>query len=313
MGSHLNIGGIAGPATTSGLPEGIAALSRGSYFREASLDMMMSILIESASQMVGVERASIWALTGDQQELRCLAIFQRSSGHGASGLVIGEKEYPRYFRALRSGHPMAADDALLDPVMGEFAGDYLPRFNVTAILDTPIHIRGDLQGVLRLEQVGERTPWTMAQRLFAQAVANLVSLALVDYEAEEARRDALAANERLRAVLDVSPEAMCLADCESGHILDLNLQAERLLDRSREELAGKHYCTLLPREQQPQIMHAYRRLLDGAAVQPLVTEFERGDGVCVAVEVTAEVSVLSDGRRMALSVFRPLVDCKVAA
>ena len=54
------------------LQEGIASLSRGAYFKEASLDMMLSILTESAAQMSGVERVSIWALTNQQQELLCL-------------------------------------------------------------------------------------------------------------------------------------------------------------------------------------------------------------------------------------------------
>lgn len=305
MESQSNRGGNTSSGVPVGLPDGIAALSRGAYFREASLDMMLSILTESAAQMVGVDRVSIWALTDDQKELRCLELFERSSGRKTQGQVIAESDYPRYFRALRAGQPMVADEALLHPVMSEFAGDYLPRHNVAAVLDTPIHIRGELQGVLCLEQVGVGTPWTMAQRLFAQAVANLVTLALVEYEAEEARRQVSVANERLRAVLDASRDAMCLADCESGHILDLNRQAERLLERSHDDLVGKHYCTLLPRESQQQVMHAYRKLLDGLAASPLVTEIERGDGQRVCVEVTAEVSALSDGRRLALSVFRP--------
>jgi len=70
------------------------------------------------------------------------------------------------------------------------------------MLDTPIHIRGNLEGVLCLEQVGTHLSWTAMHRLFAHAVANLVTLALVEYEADEARHQARSANERLRALLD---------------------------------------------------------------------------------------------------------------
>lgn len=182
------------------LQEGIASLSRGAYFKEASLDMMLSILTESAAQMSGIERVSIWALTDDHQELRCLELYQRSAGRHSRGGSIHADQYPAYFRAMRGGTSIVADDAYFHPLTAEFAADYLPRFNVTATLDTPIHIRGELQGVLCLEQVGSRQPWTSAHGLFAQAVANLVTLALVEYEAEEARRQARAADERLRAV-----------------------------------------------------------------------------------------------------------------
>ena len=172
------------------LQEGIASLSRGAYFKEASLDMMLSILTESAAQMSGVERVSIWALTNQQQELLCLDLFELSP----------RRHSKDHFRALRAGSCISADDAYMHPLTAEFAADYLPRHGVTAMLDTPIHIRGELQGVLCLEQVGSRQPWSSAHGLFAQAVANLVTLALVEYEAEEAKLQALAASERLKAV-----------------------------------------------------------------------------------------------------------------
>jgi PAS domain S-box-containing protein len=287
------------------LHEGIASLSRGSYFREASLGMMLSILTESAAQMAGVERVSIWALTDDHQELRCLELYERSAGRHSKDDSIGASQYPNFFQALRAGTCIAADDAYLHPLTAEFAVDYLPRHKVTAMLDTPIHIRGELQGVLCLEQVGSRQPWTTAHRIFAQAVANLVTLALVEYEAEEARRQAQAASERLRAVFEASRDALFLADGDSGEILDLNRQAEVLVGRNRKDLLGRHQGCLYPVDQQQRVAGEFHRLLDGRAPWTLVTEVQRSEGGRVPVEITAEVADLSDGRRLALSIFRP--------
>ncbi len=182
------------------LQEGIASLSRGAYFKEASLDMMLSILTESAAQMSGVERVSIWALNNQHQELLCLDLFELSTRRHSKDQSIRASQYPSSFRALQAGNSIAADDAYTHPLTAEFAFDYLPRHGVTAMLSTPIHIRGDFQGVLGLEQVGTRQPWTAAHGLFAQAVANLVTLALVEYEAGEAKLQARAASARLKAV-----------------------------------------------------------------------------------------------------------------
>jgi len=283
------------------LQEGIASLSRGTYFREASLEMMLSILTESAAQMSGVERVSIWALTDDHLELRCLETYERTAGRHGKGGSLAADRYPRYFQALRAGSCIAADDVYLHPDTSEFAGDYLLQHNVTARLDTPIHIRGELQGVLCLEQVATRQPWTAAQQIFAQAVANLVTLALVEYEAEEAQ----AANERLRAVFDASRDALLLADGDSGEILDLNRQAEILIGRGRKELLGMNQGTIYPPEQQQRAAREFRRLLEGASPWALVTEVRHSEGRRMVVEVTAEVADLSDGRRLALSIFRP--------
>lgn len=193
------------------LQEGIASLSRGAYFKEAPLDMMLSILTEAAAQMSGVERVSIWALNNEYQELLCLDVFELSVRRHGKGEKIYARDYPAYFNALRLGKCISVDDAYIHPVTAEFTADYLPLHGVTAILDTPIHIRGELQGVLCLEQVGSPQPWDSSHALFAQAVANLVTLALVEHEAEEAKRQAHAAAERLRAACSKSRDARVLS------------------------------------------------------------------------------------------------------
>lgn len=287
------------------LHAGIASLSRGVYFREASLDMMLSILTESAAEMTGVERVSIWGLTDDQEELRCLELYERTAGrHGKEGSIRASC-YPNYFQALRAGGCIVADDAYLHPLTSEFAIDYLPRYKVTAKLDTPIHIRGELQGVLSIEQVGSCQPWTTSHGIFAQAVANLVTLALVEYEAGEARRQAQTASERLRAVFDASRDALFLTDGDSGEILDLNRQAEVLLGRKRKELLGRPQGSLYPEDQQQRVAGEFCRLLEGRAPWSVVTEVQGSGGRRVAVEMSAEIADLSDGRRLALSIFRP--------
>jgi GAF domain-containing protein len=186
------------------LQEGIASLSRGAFFKEAPIDMMLSILTEAAAERSGVERVSIWALNDGHEELLCLDLYEMSARRHSKGEILLARQYPSYFRALHAGSSISADDAYLHPLTTEFISDYLPRHDVLAKLDMPIHIRGELQGVLCLEQVGSSQPWTSAHVLFAQAVANLVTLALVEHEAEEAKSQAQAAAERLKAIFDAS-------------------------------------------------------------------------------------------------------------
>lgn len=287
------------------LQQGIARLSRGAYFGEASLDMMLSILTESAADICGVERASIWALTDDQRELRSLGLYERSKRLHSSGNSIDAIGHPVFFDALREGGCMVVDDVYVHPLTAEFVSYYLPRHRVTALLATPIHIRGELQGVLCLEQVGSRQPWAAAHQIFAQAVANLVTLALVEYEAGEARRKAFAAEEQLRAVINASQDAMLLADAHSGEILDVNRQAEALTGRSRAELLGRHHVSLYSVEHQPAVTGEVARMLQGGSVaRRLATEVQRSDGCRIPVSVSAEGADLSDGRRLALSILR---------
>ena len=288
------------------LQEGIASLSRGAYFKEASLEMTLSILTESAAQMSGVERVSIWALTDAQQELRCLDLYALTARQHSRGEAVRASRYPRYFMDLSSASCIAADDAYLHPSTAELAVDYLPKHKITAMLDTPIHIRGELQGVFRLEQVGFRQAWSSAHRLFAHAVANLVTLALVEYEADEARQLAASAKERLEAVLSASRDALLLTDEESGVILDANHQAEMLFGCPRCELVGMHQRQLRPKSGEEAASHGFGQLLDGLIDSVQLSEIQRCDGSVRQVEITTEIADLSDGRRLALGVFRPV-------
>lgn len=207
--------GIGRPLTSPlELQDAIACLSRGSYFKEAPLDMMFSILTEAAAQKSGVERVSIWALNNEENELLSLDLYALSTQRHSKGEILYASSYPIYFQALRSGCSISADNAYTHPLTAEFAADYLPCRGVTAMLCTPIHIRGELQGALCLEQVGSRQPWTSAHGLFAQALANLVTLALVEYEAEEARSQAQAADQRLRDIFQTSRETPVMGDRE---------------------------------------------------------------------------------------------------
>lgn len=307
MGSMLNPGGnspsLMSPAE---LQEGVATLSRGLYFKEASLDVTLSVLTEAAAQISGVERVGIWALTDDQQELRCLERYERGSGRHLSGGALSASRFPVYFGALRSEACIAADDVFAHPLTSELTVEYLQVNRISAKLDTPIHIRGVLQGVLTLEQVGVRQPWTSAHRMFAQAVANLVTLALVEYEADEARRQADLARERMQAVFEASRDALLLADGDSGVILDANRQAERLFGCARSELVGKHQRQLHPPAQQAQNVGEFSRRVNGKAVQAVTTEIQRGDGRVVPVRIETEVADISDGRRLALGIFREI-------
>ena len=122
---------------------------------------------------------------------------------------------------------------------------------------------------------------------------------------EEARRHAHAASERLRAVFNASRDALILADGESGEILDVNRQAEILVGCDRAALLGRDQGSLYPLEQRQRAAGEFRRLLEGVSPWALVTEVQHSEGRRVPVEISAEVADLSDGHRLALSIFRP--------
>lgn len=297
MNQYVFLGTGRSPMSPAQLQEGIASLSRGAYFREASLDMTLGLLTESAARLSGIERVSIWALTDCLRELRCLERFAPSSACRSHDEVLRIDEHPAYFAALARETCIAADDACCHPTTVSLAGSYLLPNGISALLATPIHIRGELQGVLCFEQIGPSHPWSVDYRLFAQAVANLVTLALVEHEAEEARRLASKADERLQVLFECTPEAMLLIDTGSDRVIDANRRAESLFGYRRQELTGRS----------PQQLYRFVEpsCADGSpATASLGAEMLAADGVARCVEVRREQADAGGGR-LAVDILRP--------
>lgn len=287
------------------LQEGFARLSRGDCFRDTSLDAVLSELTESACRLTGVERASLWALNAARTEMRCWNRYDVSLHRHGGGDLLKAEQYPVYFEALAREEAIVADNAFAHPAMVEFLSEYLPRSRVSALLDTPIHIRGELQGVFRLEQVGFHHPWTSVHRLFAHAIANMVTLALVEFEATEARRQAKSANQHLRAVFKASQDALLLVNCSNGLMVDANPRAEALFGYQRIELVGKPHRLLHPQETQNDCMDAFMRCVEGEVHQPARMQMRHRDGTLLDLDVITEVAELAAGKQLALAIFRP--------
>ena len=120
------------------------------------------------------------------------------------------------------------------------------------------------------------------------------------------RQQVLDAKERLKAVFDASRDALLLADGDSGLILDANRQAETLFGCARQDLVGKHQQQLHPSSDEANVANLFRRVVTGDVAAAQLVEIQRCDGSVRPVEITTEVADLSDGRRLALGIFRPI-------
>jgi PAS domain S-box-containing protein len=124
---------------------------------------------------------------------------------------------------------------------------------------------------------------------------------------DQARDGRLAGGqERFEALFNGLPDAIFLADPESGVLLDANPAACRLTGRAREQLVGMHQSLLHPAGERERIAVAFRRHAQTHAIDsiPLVESLvERVDGTCVPVEIVG-MPVMIQGRRVLQGVFR---------
>ena len=165
----------------------LVTLTRSLGSRQLSTDMPLELsqITETVAHTLEVARVSIWRFDENRDCLRCVDLFQADSGTHLHDSELAAADYPVYFATLFTRELLDADDALNDPRTREFVDGYLTPLGIGAMLDAPIHLGGKIVGVVCHEHVGQVRNWTSDERLFAVAVANLVSLAM---EAEHRNR-----------------------------------------------------------------------------------------------------------------------------
>jgi len=134
-------------------------------------------------------------------------------------------------------------------------------------------------------------------------------------ERKERERDLEQTKERYRTLLDAAPDAVFVADADSGEIRETNQAAMQLLDRSREEIVGMHQTELHPPEKVEEYADLFaEHVASGAGrdetlgqqVDIYVTD---ADGEQIPVEINAR-TIEIDGEHLIQGYFRDITERK---
>jgi two-component system, cell cycle sensor histidine kinase and response regulator CckA len=121
--------------------------------------------------------------------------------------------------------------------------------------------------------------------------------------------------ERYRSLFENAPDAIFLADAESGEILDANPAASQLLLRPHKEIVGRHQSQLHPPALEDDSKKTFTdhigQIRKGRRTQPVEHVALRSDGVEVPVEIVAQF-VHMEGRSTVQGIFHDLTERKKA-
>lgn len=159
------------------LQETIADLARDAETIIANEGWGLVHIAEQAAESLDVARVNIWWFSPDHRFLRCAENYDRRTGTHTAGEVLDAADFPSYIQALESERTLAMDDPANDPRAAELNAHYLPAHGITAILDAPLLIEGQLAGVVCFEETGSPRRWNEQELAFAGSIADLVALA----------------------------------------------------------------------------------------------------------------------------------------
>jgi diguanylate cyclase (GGDEF)-like protein len=237
---------MAEPAT-SGLADVVQRVLRqeAALFQIASLayqpfETRIRELVRVDAFTLGVARVSFWVLQPDPESIRCAALYLLPQDRHDAGTVLTAREFPRYFAALKTGQPIAAEDARTDPRTSEFTVTYLEPNGIGAMLDVPVFLGGELYGVVCHEHVGAMRTWTGDEQLFAMSVGQAIALSIEVERRGQTERALRDSERRFRSILEASPVPMLVSSFPEGKILYGNVALASLARQPIDELIGRH-------------------------------------------------------------------------
>jgi PAS domain S-box-containing protein len=167
----------------------LAGLTRSEIFQIPDLLSPLQHLLEVTARTLEVERISIWRFTQDRTAIRCLNLYELTADRHSAGVELQAEHYPRYFQSLVQESTIAAEDPRHDQRTSEFSESYLLPLGITSMLDVPIRLFGNIEGVLCHEHVGPRRQWMHDEQLFVTAIANLIALAYEQWERKQVEEE----------------------------------------------------------------------------------------------------------------------------
>jgi PAS domain S-box-containing protein len=275
--------------------ETLIRLSTHPALAEGRLGDILPEIAAAAGASLGVKRANIWRLSGEDNQLICLAACGQSSG----GQKIQLDDYPAYLAALKAGQILTLDD-VNDRRARALRVDYWDVYGITSAIDAPVRFQGEIIGAVCFEHVGPKRVWTPDEVAFAGQIANLVSQAFLQARARRQRDDLEASSDILQA-LNATPNF-----AEAMPAIILGLQAitgcQRVSLLGVENRNGWYYITTIAQSNQDIILADKVTVADTAAAKSLLAgRIHRTPDLAAEAEFPVERALLEAGYRSRLS------------
>ncbi|HEX2655966.1 MAG TPA: PAS domain-containing protein, partial [Xanthobacteraceae bacterium] len=149
-------------------------LSKAESLISGDVDRLAQQITEQVTEVIGCERVNIWLFNDDATELRCIDLYEASSGTHSAGMVLQEPEFRHELRLLKDVLYIASDDALTNCGATGYAETYLKQHRISSKLDTLIEIGGRHLGLLCFEYVGGPHRWEHDEIVFARQIADKI-------------------------------------------------------------------------------------------------------------------------------------------
>ena len=173
--------------------EFLGSFTQAAAFRSGEVARTLAGLTEAAARILEVDEASVWEQDATWQEFVCSDLYKRSLDRHESGEAWTREQHATLLDAIAAPNALVVEEqsecCTLPGVQKLYAAD------IRAALNVPIMLNDRVVGRFVLARRTSGNAWTVEERLFAVALANLTALLFERRQRLQTEVDLRAANE----------------------------------------------------------------------------------------------------------------------
>ena len=141
---------------TERLSATLISQSNNTLFYEGKVTEGAKLLTSEVTKTMGVDRCSIWLYDENKTSITCEQLYIKSTDSWQEDMILKKQDFEPYFRALIDDPIIIANDAEIHPATKCFTDSYLKPIGIKSMLDVPIIYKGDIVGVICIENLTKR-------------------------------------------------------------------------------------------------------------------------------------------------------------
>ena len=161
---------------TERLSATLISQSNNTLFYECKVTEGAKLLTSEVTKTMGVDRCSIWLYDENKTSITCEQLYIKSTDSWQEDMILKKQDFEPYFRTLIDDPIIIANEAELHPATKCFTDSYLKPIGIKSMLDVPIIYKGDIVGVICIENLTKRD-WLDVEVNFARTLSSLYAFA----------------------------------------------------------------------------------------------------------------------------------------